>query len=81
MSLEAWGLFVLTETVLCLTPGPAVLFVVSHALSRGVASSVAGANGILTANVLYFALSATGFGAVLLEPASRSPRQIGATRA
>jgi homoserine/homoserine lactone efflux protein len=66
VSLEAWGLFVLTETVLCLTPGPAVLFVVSHALSRGVASSVAAASGILTANVLYFALSATGLGAVLL---------------
>lgn len=66
MSLEAWGLFALTETMLCLTPGPAVLFVVSQALSRGGAASVAGAVGILGANVLYFALSATGLGAVLL---------------
>ena len=66
MSLEAWGLFVLTETVLCLTPGPAVLFVVSQALSRGRAAAAAGAVGILGANVLYFALSATGLGAMLL---------------
>jgi homoserine/homoserine lactone efflux protein len=66
VSLEAWGLFVLTESVLCLTPGPAVLFVVSQALSRGGAASVWATTGILGANVLYFALSATSLGAVLL---------------
>ena len=66
MSLETWGLFVITETALCLTPGPAVLFVVSQALSRGGAASVGAASGILGANVVYFALSATGLGAVLL---------------
>ena len=35
MSLEAWLLFAITETVLCLTPRPAVLFVVSSGLARG----------------------------------------------
>ena len=66
MSLETWGVFVLTETALCVTPGPAVLLVVSQALSRGGAASVWAATGILGANTLYFALSATGLGAVLL---------------
>ncbi len=39
MSLEVWALFVLTESLLCLTPGPAVLLVVAQALTRGAAAS------------------------------------------
>ena len=66
VTLERWGLFVITETALCLTPGPAVLFVLSRALSRGRAASAGAAVGILGANIVYFALSATGLGAVLL---------------
>jgi threonine/homoserine/homoserine lactone efflux protein len=66
MSVETWTLFVVTETLLCLTPGPAVLFVVSQALSLGRRASIGTAVGILGANVLYFALSATGLGALLL---------------
>ena len=66
MSVEGWALFVLTESILCLTPGPAVLLVVAQALTRGTAASVWATLGILTGNALYFALSATGLGAVLL---------------
>ena len=66
MSLQMWALFVLTESILCLTPGPAVLFVVAQALTRGAVASVWATLGILTGNALYFALSATGLGAVLL---------------
>ena len=66
MHLDVWILFVVTETVLCLTPGPAVLFVVSHGLARGGRASLAANAGILTANAVYFALSAFGLGAVLL---------------
>jgi homoserine/homoserine lactone efflux protein len=54
------------ETALCLTPGPAVLFVVSHGLSRGGRAALAANAGILTANTIYFILSALGLGAVLL---------------
>src|SRR5438445_8860928 len=66
VSLEVWALFVVTESILCLTPGPAVLLVVAQALSGGAAASVWATLGILTGNALYFALSATGLGALLL---------------
>jgi threonine/homoserine/homoserine lactone efflux protein len=66
VTLEVWALFVLTECVLCLTPGPAVLVVVAQALTRGTAASVWSALGILGGNALYFTLSATGLRIVLI---------------
>jgi threonine/homoserine/homoserine lactone efflux protein len=65
MNWETWWVFVVMETVLCLTPGPAVLLVLSQALARGAKKSVFASFGILAANALYFLLSATGVGAVL----------------
>lgn len=66
MSLRTWLLFCATDTVLCLTPGPAVLLVVSQAISRGVWSGLAASLGILATNAVYFTLSATGVGALLV---------------
>lgn len=66
MSLETWLLFCATETVLCFTPGPAVLLVVSLSLTRGGAAGLGASLGILAANAAYFVLSATSLGAVLL---------------
>jgi homoserine/homoserine lactone efflux protein len=66
MTVETWLLFCVTETVLCFTPGPAVLLVVSLGLTRGARAGLGASLGILTANVFYFVLSATGIGAVLL---------------
>ncbi len=66
MSFEAWLMFCTTEAVLCFTPGPAVLLVVSLSLAQGGASGLRSCIGILAANTLYFALSATGLAAVLL---------------
>jgi homoserine/homoserine lactone efflux protein len=66
MTWHAWLLFCATETVLCFTPGPAVLLVVSLALSAGARAGLGAALGILAANTFYFILSATGIGAVLL---------------
>lgn len=65
MTLGTWAFFMATEIVLCLTPGPAVLFVVSQGLRYGGRRSAWGNLGILSANALYFLLSAIGLGAAL----------------
>jgi homoserine/homoserine lactone efflux protein len=66
VSLRVWFFFVVTEAVLCLTPGPAVLFIVSCGLARGGRTALWGNAGILSANTFYFVVSAFGLGAVLL---------------
>lgn len=66
MTLEAWLLFASTDTVLSLTPGPAVLLVVSLGMARGSRAGLRASLGILAANAIYFALSATGIGTLLL---------------
>ncbi|HTQ79374.1 MAG TPA: LysE family translocator [Thermoanaerobaculia bacterium] len=67
MTWSTWLLFALTEILLCLTPGPAVLFVLSHGLTQGRRASLWANAGILSANGFYFCLSALGLGAVLLR--------------
>ncbi|MFL6245954.1 MAG: LysE family translocator [Thermoanaerobaculia bacterium] len=59
-------LFAATELLLSMTPGPAVLLIVSQGMRRGYRSSTRGAAGILTGNAIYFALSAAGLGALLI---------------
>lgn len=66
MTLETWLAFCLTEAVLCFTPGPAVLLVVSVALGRGLRPARHASWGVVASNTLYFALSATGVAAALL---------------
>ena len=66
MSLRVWTIFLLTETSLCLSPGPAVIFVLSQGLSRGALASIWSSVGILTGNAMYFILSATSLAALLL---------------
>lgn len=66
MTVETWLAFAMLETVLCLVPGPAVLFVMGQGLVQGPRPAVAASLGVLSANSLYFAISATGLGALLL---------------
>lgn len=65
MRWEVWLLFVATEAVLSLSPGPAVLYVLSQAIQRGPAKSIWASWGILSSNAMYFILSATSLGAVI----------------
>lgn len=66
MSLELWLSFCVLETLLCLSPGPAVLFVTSTTLKQGGKAGAYGMAGILASNTFYFILSATGIAAILL---------------
>lgn len=66
MHWQTWLLFIATEGVLSVTPGPAVLYVLSQAIRCGPGKSVWGSCGILAANILYFALSATSLGALIV---------------
>jgi homoserine/homoserine lactone efflux protein len=60
MSVEAWAMFCMTEALLCLNPGPSAFVVMSLALSRGQAAGIRATVGVLAANAIYFALSASG---------------------
>ena len=66
MTLEIFLAFCALELVLCLTPGPAVVYVISTALARGPRAGLAASLGIVAGNTLYFFLSAVGVAAVIL---------------
>jgi homoserine/homoserine lactone efflux protein len=66
MNWQSWSLYLATEIALSLSPGPAVLLVLSQALRGGMARGIGAAVGILAANVVWFALSALGVGAAIL---------------
>jgi threonine/homoserine/homoserine lactone efflux protein len=63
---DTYWLYVATEAALSLSPGPAVMLVIAYGLSQGARRSVWASLGILSANGLYFALSATSLGALLV---------------
>jgi threonine/homoserine/homoserine lactone efflux protein len=63
---DTYWLYVLAEAALSLSPGPAVMLVIACGLTYGARRSVFATFGILAANALYFAVSATALGAVLV---------------
>ncbi len=63
---DTYWLYLLTEAALSLSPGPAVMLVIAHGLTHGARRSLFAALGVLTANAIYFAVSATALGAVLV---------------
>lgn len=63
---DTYWLYVLTEAALSLSPGPAVMLVIAYGLTQGARRSVYAGLGILSANAIYFALSASALGAVLI---------------
>lgn len=60
MTFEPWALFCLTEALLCLKPGVSTLSVMSLAATRGFNAGAIATAGVLAANAVYFALSASG---------------------
>lgn len=66
MSPQLLATFIITEFILCLTPGPAVLLVTSQAVRYGARRSCFGSLGVVAGNAFYFAVAAAGLGAVIL---------------
>lgn len=62
---DTYWLYVLTEAALSLSPGPAVMLVIAFGLTQGARRSLFATLGILAANSIYFALSATSLGALI----------------
>jgi homoserine/homoserine lactone efflux protein len=67
VSWAAWAIFAITTTLTSLSPGPAVLFVVSHGVSGGPGEALRANAGILACNAVFFLLTAFGVGALLLS--------------
>jgi threonine/homoserine/homoserine lactone efflux protein len=65
MTLNTWLLFLVMETTISLSPGPAVFYVVSQGMCGGMQRGFPAASGIIAANGIYFLLSATSLGAVI----------------
>lgn len=70
MSLEMIALFALTEFLLSLTPGPAVLLVIGLSMREGFRIGFMATLVTLSTNVVFFTLSALGVGAVILASAT-----------
>jgi homoserine/homoserine lactone efflux protein len=66
MTWTIWAVYLIAIIALCVTPGPAVLLIISQALARGARSANWSILGIESGNVFYYSVSATGLGAVLL---------------
>ncbi len=69
MTFKTWLLFLVMETALSLSPGPAVFYVVAQGARGALRRSLPAAAGIITANAIYFALSATSLGAIIAASA------------
>ncbi|WP_277983149.1 LysE family translocator [Sphingomonas faeni] len=65
MTLHAWWLFVVAVFLLCGTPGPNMLHVMTRSIAFGARRSVAAMAGCLTALVIVLAASAAGVSALL----------------
>jgi homoserine/homoserine lactone efflux protein len=69
VTFKTWLLFFAMEGALSLSPGPAVFYVVSQSTRGNLRRTLAATAGILSANGLYFVLSATSLGAIIAASA------------
>ncbi len=70
MDLGTLALFALTEFLLSLTPGPAVLLVIGLSMRQGFRIGFLATLGILSTNAVFFTLSAIGIGALIIASAT-----------
>lgn len=66
MTIETYLLFLITTAVVVFTPGAAAITVASQGAANGGRRALAGVVGIASANVIYFALSATGIASLII---------------
>jgi homoserine/homoserine lactone efflux protein len=66
VALELWLAYLLASFLFAITPGPAVLLTAGQAISRGFGAGFAVVLGTQLGNLIYFAVSAAGIGAVLV---------------
>jgi len=66
MEFKVWILYLLTEFLMAITPGPAVILISSQGFKYGAKSSIFGSLGISGGNLMYFILSACGIGTLIL---------------
>jgi len=66
MAFETYLIFLLTTAVVIFTPGAAAISVASQGAANGGRRALAGVAGIASANVIYFALSATGIASLII---------------
>lgn len=76
MNWHAFAAFLMTNLVLSVTPGPAVMLVTGHALANGWRRSQASVLGIMSGNTIYCLLSALGLGVLFM----RAPWLAGAVK-
>ena len=70
MDLNTLALFALTEFLLSLMPGPAVLLVVGLSMRQGFRIGFMATLGVLSTNAVFFTLSALGIGALIVASAT-----------
>ncbi|WP_026987082.1 LysE family translocator [Fodinicurvata fenggangensis] len=70
MTLEHWLAFVAASTILLMIPGPTILLVISHALSRGRHAAGASVAGVVLGDFTAMTASLLGLGALLAASAS-----------
>jgi homoserine/homoserine lactone efflux protein len=67
MELKIWLIYLITEFLLSITPGPAVMLVSAQGFKYGARPSYFGSLGISSGNLMYFILSSLGLGAIILS--------------
>jgi threonine/homoserine/homoserine lactone efflux protein len=64
-----WGLFVAASLALLLTPGPAVLFIVTRSIAHGRTAGLVSVLGIHLGTIIHIAAAAIGLSALLVSSA------------